>query len=222
MTFFLTNISFDHLFWKIRIKNYILTCKTWLWALGFTINTQFYDSFQCLAGTHHSRPCWSAHGYGRVCPDSVGSRSRCTLTSILELPEAVFPGSDPPWRGEVCSLAPEVPLFREMPTGPEEFLEPLGVSGLQSCVRTHKKGLVPHSSSRWDEQQILIKFYDSVKSIYSNRWSKKWQHKPIQIYHILIFDWLIVLTTHQLVLGVLWLEVRETRTLKIHIYIFCV
>ena len=49
------------------------------------------------------------------------------------------PGSYPSWRGWVYRLAPEEPLFRGMPTGPEAFLEPLCVSGQRLCARTHLK-----------------------------------------------------------------------------------
>ena len=53
-------------------------------------------------------------------------------------------GSNPPWRGWVYRLAPEVPLFRGMPTGTEAFLEPPVVSGPRSFSRTHlKKGRSP-------------------------------------------------------------------------------
>ena len=42
-----------------------------------------------------------------------------------------------------------------MLTGLKAFLEPLGMSGLRPCTRTHlKKGLVPHSSSQWDKRLI--------------------------------------------------------------------
>ena len=42
-----------------------------------------------------------------------------------------------------------------MPTGPEAFLELLGVSGLRPCVWTHvKRGVVPHSSGQWNVRKI--------------------------------------------------------------------
>ena len=45
----------------------------------------------------------------------------------------------------VYRLAPEAPLFMEMPTEPKAFFESLGVSGLLSGPRlSYKKGLVPH------------------------------------------------------------------------------
>ena len=51
------------------------------------------------------------------------------------------PGSNPPWRGYVYRLA----LEGECRRGPRHFWS----------RRTHlKKGLVPHSSGRWDVQQI--------------------------------------------------------------------
>ena len=40
------------------------------------------------------------------------------------------PGSNPAWRCYVYRLVPEAPLFREMPTGPEAFLETAGVPEL--------------------------------------------------------------------------------------------
>ena len=65
------------------------------------------------------------------------------------------PSSIPLWRGSVYCLAPLMPLLRGMLTGLEEFLKSVGMSGARPCVRAHlKKGLVPHSSGRWDEQQI--------------------------------------------------------------------
>ena len=59
------------------------------------------------AGTHSSRPRWSVHRSGRVCPGSrgtiyqpgsSGSRLRCAKTGIL-VPQEQSPGSNPPWRG---------------------------------------------------------------------------------------------------------------------------
>ena len=41
-------------------------------------------------------------------------------------------------------------LFGRIPTGPEAFLEPPGVSGQQPYSRTHLKSLVPNSSVCWD------------------------------------------------------------------------
>ena len=68
--------------------------------------------------------------------------------------EAVSPGSNPPWRGNVYRLAP---LLTGIPTRPEAFLEPQSVSGLQPCPRIHlKRGLGPHSSGWSDERQIPI------------------------------------------------------------------
>ena len=96
---------------------------------------------------------WSAHWYGRVCPSSSCSRWRCALTGILEPQGAVPLGSNPPGRGYVFRLAPEAPILKRILMGPEAFLEPTGVPGQRPCARIHlKKGLVPHSSGRWDER----------------------------------------------------------------------
>ena len=103
------------------------------------------------ARTHLGRLCKSVHRSGRVWSGSAGSWWRCALG-------AVPLDSNSPWRGWVYRLAPEVPLFRGMPMGLEAFLEPLGMSGPQPCVRTHqKKVLVPHSSGMTNTNLMLLR-----------------------------------------------------------------
>ena len=89
---------------------------------------------------HSSVGCvLSVCGSGRVCPSSSSSRPRFALTGIPDPQGAVASGSNTPWRGQVHCLAPESPLFREMPTEPEAFLGMLGVSGPRPCAWTHQK-----------------------------------------------------------------------------------
>ena len=80
----------------------------------------------------------------------------CVLS--LDLPLASGsrpPGFNPLRRGWVYRPAPEAPLLRGMPTGPEAFLEMPGACGLRPCAWPHpKKGLVPYSSGWWDGEQI--------------------------------------------------------------------
>ena len=65
------------------------------------------------------------------------------------------PGSNPLCGGYVYCIAPEVPLFRGMPTRPEAFLELPAVSEQRPCARTHvKKGLGPYSAVSWGVCQI--------------------------------------------------------------------
>ena len=62
------------------------------------------------------------------------------MTGILE-PKgaAVLLGFNPLRRDWVYRLAPEAPLFRGIPTGPEAFLEPPGACGFRSWARIHLK-----------------------------------------------------------------------------------
>ena len=109
-------------------------------------------------GIHFDRLCSGGHRSGQVCPGFGGSWLRCTLTSIFKPQRAVPLGSILPWSGWVCHLAPEASLFRGMPTGPEEFLEPPGTSGLWLCARTHlKKDLVPHSSCKSPNTNLPVR-----------------------------------------------------------------
>ena len=85
------------------------------------------------------------HGSSWMCTGCGGSRSWCTLTCILEPQRAILPGSNPPWKGWIYYMAPEAPLFRGMPTGPEAFLEPLGASGLRPCARSLLKKALCHT-----------------------------------------------------------------------------
>ena len=56
------------------------------------------------------------------------------------------------------------PLFRRMPTQPKAFLEPLGMTGLWPCTRSHlKKGLVPHLSRWWDGQKIPLERWEGSR-----------------------------------------------------------
>ena len=84
---------------------------------------------------------------GRMCSGSVGSRSRCSLTCILDPQGAIFPSSNSPWRSYVYPMAPAAPFFRGMPTGPDSFLELRGVSGLRHCTWTHIKMALCHIRS---------------------------------------------------------------------------
>ena len=64
------------------------------------------------------------------------------------------PGSNLPWGDLVYCLAPEASNFREMPTGPEVFLEALGMSGQQPCAQTHQKWPCCHTRPVWGIRQI--------------------------------------------------------------------
>ena len=58
-----------------------------------------------------------------------------------------------------------------MPTGPEEFLESPGVSGLWPCVWIDlKKGLVPHSSFWWGAWQIQRTSLARTSHTYCSGW----------------------------------------------------
>ena len=99
-------------------------------------------------GTHFGRPCLSVHGSGLVFHGSGGNRSR---PSDMDFAKSVFmSGASRPASsslrgpspqalilrggGKVYRRALETTLFRGMPTGPEAFLEPPGVSGLRSSA----------------------------------------------------------------------------------------
>ena len=70
------------------------------------------------------------------------------LTGILEPQGAIPRDSNSPQMDYVYRLVPETPLFRRMPTRPGAFWGILGMSGLQSCARTHFKiGLVAMAST---------------------------------------------------------------------------
>ena len=67
------------------------------------------------------------------------SRNASETDILLELQEAVPPGSNPLRRGKVYRQTPKVIIFRRMPTGPEAFWGMPGVSGLRPYARTHLK-----------------------------------------------------------------------------------
>ena len=57
-------------------------------------------------------------------------------------------------------------LFRGMPTGPGEFLEPPGASGLRPCAQTHLKKALCHTrplSGEVDKYQLAC-WFDSLES----------------------------------------------------------
>ena len=59
------------------------------------------------------------------------------------------------WGARFYRLAPEVPLFRRIPTRPEVFLRLPGVSELLLCAWTHLNlSLLPYSLVWWGEWQI--------------------------------------------------------------------
>ena len=137
-----------------------------LHSSGWWYIWQISTSSQHWVGTHLGHPCWPEHGSGWVCPGSAGRRSgdwgyltwipvswhtcRVHLDWHPQAAVAIPPGSNPPCRGKVYCLVPEVILTR-----PEVFLELPDMSGLWPCAWIHIKiGLGPHTSSRWDEGQI--------------------------------------------------------------------
>ena len=63
----------------------------------------------------------SLRGSGRVCPGSNDSWSRCAFTGILVPQMVVPPSSNPPWRGQLHWLAPEVPLLEGCWWSPKHF-----------------------------------------------------------------------------------------------------
>ena len=73
-------------------------CKERLWLFAVMISNTTSE-FSCgqtdattdafWAGTHLGRSCWTERGSGRVYSGSVGGRSGCTLTGILEPQAAV-------------------------------------------------------------------------------------------------------------------------------------
>ena len=151
---------------------YNKTVCGWQYIYIYIYMFQFWFRFQSLmacqplltnpsrlggAGLGRTSVChaWSVRGSDQVCSCSADSRSRLALTGILERQGVVSPGFYHPWRGYVHRLAPEQPLFRGMPTGPDAFLGMPGVSRLPHCARTNlKKSLVPYSSGLWDGRQI--------------------------------------------------------------------
>ena len=78
-------------------------------------------------GAHFDRPCFWAHGSGRVCrsrsrssdmdPGKLPFMSHVLRPALLELQGDVFPGSNPVRRRYVYPLAREEPLFWGMLTG---------------------------------------------------------------------------------------------------------
>ena len=107
------------------------------------------------AGAHFGRPRWSVHGSGRVCPDSSGSQSKCTLTVILEPQQAVPQGTNLLWKGQVYRLAPEASFFQRNANGVRGiFTAAWRVWATALHPDPREKGLVPHSSGWWDVRQI--------------------------------------------------------------------
>ena len=105
------------------------------------------DKYQvCIAlqllGRISAGRVWSWHGSGRV----------CLSTGYFLRPQGSYlPRLLPLWGCWVYCLAPEAPLLRGMPTGPNVFLAIPDACGLQPCGRTH---LMPYSFVRWGVWQI--------------------------------------------------------------------
>ena len=92
-----------------------------------------------LAGTHHSRPCWSVHGSGLVCSGSANIRSTFALTGILEPQEAVPQPLTLLGEAKFIARGLRRLFLGECRQGSRHFLEMPSVSGLRPCVWTHRK-----------------------------------------------------------------------------------
>ena len=82
------------------------------------------------------RPCGRLHGSGQVCfitGDTSGLRGPSPLALTLFR------------TGWVYRLAPKVPLFRGMPTGPKTFLKMPGACWLRPCALTHLNKALCHT-----------------------------------------------------------------------------
>ena len=106
-----------------------------------------FDKLDPVDGSHFGRPWYQSHGFDRVCHVS-GDGNQPRLPSIrvtrlrltfLEPQGTSLLGSTPPWKGLVYRLAPEAPVLRGMPTGPETFWGMPGVSRLRPCTRIYLK-----------------------------------------------------------------------------------
>ena len=112
----------------------------------------------------------SVRGFGRVCPGSSGSRTRCSLTGILKSEGAVSPGSNPSWRGWVYFLVLEAPILGGNADGAK------GVFGAARhtwatahCPDPHKKVLCQTDLLGWADDKYWQP-PSRVERIHYSRW----------------------------------------------------
>ena len=134
-----------------------------------------YVKYPRPAISHFDQPYLDEHGSGQVCPGYDGSRSRYTLTSILE-PQGVFLHALTLLGcGWVNRLASEASLLKGMPTEPEAFLKLPDASGPRPCYRNHLKKAMCHTRPsgttfvkyRWTSHCFVQRLFDGLSWIHA-------------------------------------------------------